>query len=108
MALTGESVPRGVAEGDTVVSGCVNLTGVLKVRAAKAYGESTASKILELVENASSHKSHSESFIARFARVYTPVVVGLALLLAVVPSVVTGQWATWVYRGLVFLVVSCP
>ena len=108
VALTGESVPRGVAEGDTVVSGCVNLTGVLKVRAAKAYGESTASKILELVENASSHKSHSESFIARFARVYTPVVVGLALLLAVVPSVVTGQWATWVYRGLVFLVVSCP
>ena len=108
VALTGESVPRSVAEGDTVVSGCVNLTGVLKVRAAKAYGESTASKILELVENASSHKSHSESFIARFARVYTPVVVGLALLLAVVPSVVTGQWATWVYRGLVFLVVSCP
>lgn len=108
VALTGESVPRSVKEGENVISGCVNLTGLLKVRATKVFGESTASKILDLVEHASASKSESEHFISRFARVYTPTVVVLAMVLALVPPLVTGDWVTWIYRGLIFLVVSCP
>ena len=108
VALTGESVPRSIHEGDEILSGCVNLSGVVRVKTTKAFGESTASKILELVENAASAKSKSESFITRFARIYTPIVVGLAVLVAVIPGIITGEWATWIYRGLMFLVVSCP
>ncbi len=108
MALTGESVPRSICEGDEILSGCVNLSGVLRVRTTKAFGESTAAKILDLVENAASAKSRSESFITQFARVYTPIVVVLAVLVAVIPGLVTGEWTTWIYRGLMFLVVSCP
>jgi Cd2+/Zn2+-exporting ATPase len=108
VALTGESVPRSIGEGDEILSGCVNLSGVVRVKTTKAFGESTAAKILDLVENAAANKSKSESFITRFARVYTPIVVGLAVLVAVVPGLVTGEWATWIYRGLLFLVVSCP
>ena len=108
VALTGESVPRSIGPDDEVLSGCVNLSGVLRVRVTKAFGESTASKILDLVENAAERKSRSESFITKFAKVYTPIVVGLAVLLAVVPSLLTGEWATWIYRALMFLVVSCP
>ena len=107
-ALTGESVPRDVASGDEIISGCINLTGVLRIRTTKAFGESTVSKILELVENASSRKSQSEEFIARFARVYTPAVVFSAVALAVIPSIFTGAWSVWVYRALTFLVISCP
>ena len=108
VALTGESVPRSISEGDEILSGCVNKTGVLRVRTTKAFGESTAAKILDLVENAAASKSRSESFITRFARIYTPIVVALAVLVGVVPSLITGEWATWIYRGLLFLVVSCP
>ena len=108
VALTGESVPRSIAEGDGILSGCVNLSGVLRIRTTKAFGESTASRILELVEHAAENKSESESFITRFARIYTPIVVGLAVVLAVIPSLITGQWAVWLYRALMFLVVSCP
>ena len=108
VALTGESVPRSIGTGDDILSGCVNLSGVLKVKVSKAFGESTASKILDLVENAAEKKSRSESFITRFAKVYTPIVVALAVLVAIVPSLITGEWATWIYRGLLFLVVSCP
>ena len=108
VALTGESVPRGIGEGDEVLSGCVNLSGVLKVRTTKAFGESTAAKILDLVENAAENKSRSESFITKFAKVYTPIVVGLAVALAIIPSLITGEWASWIYRALMFLVVSCP
>ena len=108
VALTGESVPRSIGEGDEILSGCVNLSGVLRIRTTKAFGESTAAKILDLVENAASAKSRSESFITKFARVYTPIVVALAVLVAVIPGLVTGEWATWIYRGLMFLVVSCP
>ena len=108
VALTGESVPRSIGEGDEILSGCVNLSGVLRIRTTKAFGESTAAKILDLVENAASAKSRSESFITKFARVYTPIVVVLAVLVAVIPGLVTGEWATWIYRGLMFLVVSCP
>ena len=108
VALTGESVPRSIHEGDEILSGCVNLSGVVSVEVSKAFGESTAAKILELVENAAESKSRSESFITRFARVYTPIVVALALVVAIIPSLITGQWATWIYRGLLFLVVSCP
>ncbi len=108
VALTGESVPRSVHEGDEILSGCVNQSGVLKVKTTKAFGESTASKILDLVENAASAKSKSESFITKFARIYTPIVVALAVLVAVIPSLITGEWVTWIYRGLLFLVVSCP
>ncbi len=111
VALTGESVPRSVSEEDEILSGCVNLSGVLRVRTTKAFGESTAARILDLVENAASAKSKSESFITKFARIYTPIVVALAVLVAIVPSLitgVTGEWATWIYRGLMFLVVSCP
>ena len=108
VALTGESVPRNIGPGDDIISGCVNLSGVLRVKVTKAFGESTASRILDLVENAAEKKSRSESFITRFARVYTPIVVALAVLVAIVPSLITGEWATWIYRGLLFLVVSCP
>ena len=108
VALTGESVPRSVQKGDEILSGCVNLNGLLKVRTTKAFAESTVSKILDLVENAASSKSRSESFITKFARIYTPIVVGLAVLVAVIPGLITGEWATWIYRGLLFLVVSCP
>ena len=108
-ALTGESVPRIVEEGAEVVSGCVNLTGVLTVRTTKPFGESTVSRILELVENASEKKARTESFITRFARYYTPVVVIVALILAIVPPLLgAGAWSDWILRGLTFLVVSCP
>ena len=113
-ALTGESLPRDVTGGDEIVSGCINMTGVLKIRTTRAFGESTVSKILELVENSSSHKSKSENFISKFARVYTPAVCEAALALAVLPPVVRlltgldGDWGTWLYRALSFLVVSCP
>ena len=113
-ALTGESLPRDAREGDEVISGCINMTGVLKIRTTKAFGESTVSKILELVENSSSRKSRSEDFIAKFARIYTPVVCYSALALAVVPPLIRlvggmdGQWEQWVYRALTFLVTSCP
>ena len=108
IALTGETMPRAVATGDEVVSGCVNLSGVLRVRTTKSFGESTVSKIIRLVEDAGEHKSQSESFIAQFARIYTPIVVVAALLLAVVPVCFGGNFATWLYRALMFLVVSCP
>ena len=108
VALTGESLPREIAPGEEILSGCVNLSGVLRVRTTRPFGESTASRILELVENAAQSKSRSERFITRFARIYTPVVAGLAVLLAVVPPLFTGQWAEWIYRALMFLVVSCP
>ncbi len=109
VALTGESVPREVAPEDAILSGCVNLSGVLRVRTTRAFGESTASRILELVEHAAENKSHSEHFITRFARVYTPVVVALAVLLALVPPLLGGgAWSDWIYRALMFLVVSCP
>ena len=108
VALTGESVPRGITMGDEILSGCVNLNGMVRVRTTKAFSESTVSKILDLVENAAGSKSRSESFITRFARVYTPVVVGLAVAVAIVPALITGEWSTWIYRGLLFLVVSCP
>ena len=108
VALTGESVPRNVAPGDEALSGCANLSGVLRIRVAKVFGESTASRILELVEHAAENKSSSERFITRFARIYTPVVVGLAVAVALIPSLITGQWAVWIYRALMFLVVSCP
>ena len=108
VALTGESVPRTVAPGDEALSGCVNLSGVLRIRVAKVFGESTASRILELVEHAAENKSSSERFITRFARIYTPVVVGLAVAVALIPSLITGQWPIWIYRALMFLVVSCP
>ena len=113
-ALTGESLPRDVSAGDEIISGCINMTGVLKVRTTKAFGESTVSKILELMENSSSHKSRSESFISRFAKVYTPAVCYSALALAILPPLaltVSGadtDWGTWVYRALTFLVISCP
>ena len=114
-ALTGESAPRECREGDEIISGCINLSGLLKVRTTKEFGESTVSKILELVENASSRKSRSEEFISRFARVYTPAVVYSALALAILPPLVRGlilqlpaEWNIWLYRALTFLVISCP
>lgn len=114
-ALTGESAPRDVKINDEIISGCINMTGVLKVRTTKEFGESTVSKILELVENSSSNKSRSENFISKFARIYTPAVCYGALALAVIPPLVQllllgqpGQWGTWVYRALTFLVISCP
>ncbi|MBR2777094.1 MAG: cadmium-translocating P-type ATPase [Prevotella sp.] len=108
VALTGESLPRDVNVGDEVVSGCVNLSGVISVRTTKVFGESTVSKIISLVENAGEHKSQSETFITRFARVYTPIVVFLAIALAIIPTLLGGSFATWLYRALMFLVVSCP
>ena len=117
VALTGESLPREASEGDEVISGCINLSGVIRVRTTKSFGESTVSKILELVENASEHKSQSEAFITRFARIYTPVVVFAALALAIIPPIFISLTShlsllttlpTWLYRGLMFLVVSCP
>ena len=113
-ALTGESLPRDAKAGDEVISGCINMTGVLRIQTTKAFGESTVSKILELVEDSSSHKSKSENFISKFARVYTPAVCYGALVLAVLPPVVRlmlghpAQWGDWVYRALTFLVISCP
>lgn len=114
-ALTGESVPRDIAQGEEVISGCINMTGVLKIRTTKEFGESTVSKILELVENASSRKSKSENFISKFARVYTPAVCYAALALAFLPPLVRmlalgvdTDWGTWIYRALTFLVISCP
>lgn len=115
VALTGEALPREAQEGDEVISGCVNLNGLLKIKTTKDFDESTASKILEMVEDASSRKSKSENFIAKFARVYTPIVVYAALALAVLPPLVrilgmglAPEWGTWIYRALTFLVISCP
>ncbi len=107
-ALTGESVPRHAEVGDEVVSGCINLTGLVHVRTTKPFGESTVSRILELVENASEKKARTENFITRFARVYTPAVTGAAVLLALGGGLATGAWSDWILRGLTFLVVSCP
>ena len=108
-ALTGESVPRHVEAGMDVISGCVNMTGLLRVRTEKPFGESTVSRILELVENAAEKKARTENFITRFARYYTPTVTGLALLLAIIPPLLgMGAWSDWILRGLTFLVVSCP
>ena len=107
-ALTGESVPRDVAAGDEVISGCVNETGLLTVRVTKPYGESTVAKILDLVENAAAKKAKSESFITRFAKYYTPAVVIGAVLLALIPPLFVGGWAEWIHRALIFLVISCP
>ncbi|MBP5409537.1 MAG: heavy metal translocating P-type ATPase [Prevotella sp.] len=108
VALTGESVPRDIDMGDEVISGCVNLSGVIKVRTTKSFGESTASKIIELVEHASEHKSQSETFITKFARVYTPIVVCAAIAIAIIPPLFGSNFVTWLYRALMFLVVSCP
>ena len=115
VALTGEAMPRDIQTGDEVLSGCININGLLKIRTTKEFDESTASKILEMVEDASSRKSKSENFIAKFARVYTPIVVYAAIALALLPPLVhllfmglTPEWGTWVYRALVFLVISCP
>ncbi len=117
VALTGESIPREIAEGDEVISGCVNLSGVIKVRTTKSFGDSTASKIIELVEHAADHKSKSETFITRFARIYTPIVVFAAIALAIIPPIIISltshtslltTFPTWLYRALMFLVVSCP
>ena len=109
MALTGESVPRDVTEGDTVISGCVNNSGVLEIRVSKPYGQSTVAKILDLVENAGSKKAQAENFITKFARYYTPVVVICAAALAVIPPLILGGgWNDWIYRALSFLVISCP
>ena len=113
-ALTGESIPKSAGEGDEILSGCINMSGVLKIRTTKEFGQSTVSRILELVENAGSRKSKSEDFISKFARIYTPVVCALALCLAVLPPVVNlfaghaPGWGSWVYRALTFLVISCP
>ena len=114
-ALTGESLPRDAQEGDEIISGCINMTGVLKIETTKEFGESTVSKILDLVENASSRKSKSEDFITKFARVYTPAVVYSAIALAILPPLVRmfgmgipAEWGTWIYRALTFLVISCP
>ena len=107
-ALTGESLPRTVRPGDALLSGCVNLSGVLRMRVEKTFGTSTAAKILELVEHAAENKSRSEHFITRFARVYTPIVVGAAVLLAIVPTLLGGTFSMWLYRALTFLIVSCP
>ena len=114
-ALTGESLPRDAKEGDEIISGCINMTGVLKIQTTKGFGESTVSKILELVENSSSRKSKSENFISKFANIYTPIVCYSALALAILPPIVRmlfmgldGQWYIWIYRALTFLVISCP
>ena len=108
MALTGESVPLEVNEGDEIISGCINLNGVITLRTTKTFGESTVSKIIKLVEDAGEHKSQSEAFITRFARIYTPIVVFLALAIVIIPTLFGGSFVTWLYRALMFLVVSCP
>ena len=108
VALTGESLPREAAKDDEVISGCVNLSGVIKIHTTKSFGESTVSKIIQLVESAGEKKSKSEAFITRFARIYTPVVVIGAIILAIVPTLLGGSFSTWLYRALMFLVVSCP
>ena len=108
VALTGETMPRDAVEGDEVISGCVNLSGVIKVRTTKSFGESTVSKIIDLVEHSSDKKSKTETFITRFARIYTPIVVLAAVLLAVIPLFFGGAFHTWLYRALMFLIVSCP
>lgn len=107
-ALTGESLPRDVSAGDAVLSGCVNLTGLMKVRVTAAYGESTVAKILALVEESGENKAKTERFITRFSRWYTPAVCAAAVLIAVIPGIVTGQWQSWLYTALTFLVISCP
>lgn len=113
-ALTGESLPRDIVKGDDVISGCINMSGVLMIRTTKKFEESTASKILDLVENASSRKSKSENFITKFARIYTPTVVFSALILAFIPPIVqllignVPMWGDWIYRAFTFLVISCP
>lgn len=114
-ALTGESLPRDIKEGEEVISGCINMTGVLRIQTTKEFGESTVSKILELVEDSSSHKSKSENFISKFARIYTPAVCYGALALAILPPLVNllflgnpANWGSWIYRALTFLVISCP
>lgn len=107
-ALTGESVPRSARPGTEVISGCINGEGLLRVRAQKDFEDSTVTKILEMVETASEKKSHTENFITRFARYYTPIVVCAALALAIIPSLITGKWLTWIYRACTFLVISCP
>lgn len=114
-ALTGESLPRDVSEGDDIISGCINGDGVLRIRTTKDFGESTASKILELVENASEHKAPAENFITKFARIYTPVVVAAAVLVAILPPIIrqfgmhtAPMWTDWISRALTFLVISCP
>lgn len=107
-ALTGESLPRSVMEGDDVVSGCINLSGVLRVKVTKRYGQSTVAKILELVENSGAKKARAENFITRFSRVYTPAVVLSALALAILPPLFVGGWSEWLHRALIFLVISCP
>lgn len=107
-ALTGESLPREVQTGTEVISGCINLNGTLKIKVTKEFGESTVSKILDLVENSNSKKAKAENFITRFAKYYTPCVVIGALMLAVIPSLISGDWANWIHRALIFLVISCP
>lgn len=107
-ALTGESAPRDVEAGGELLSGCINITGLLKAKVTKEFGQSTVAKILDLVENAASKKAKAENFITRFARYYTPAVVFAALALAVIPSLITGEWGMWVHRALTFLVISCP
>ena len=108
VALTGESLPREVEVGDEVISGCVNVSGMIRVKTLKSFGESTVSKIIDLVEHSKDKKSRSESFISKFARIYTPIVVIAAIVLAVVPTLFGGVFATWLYRALMFLIVSCP
>lgn len=108
MALTGESLPREIHTGDEVISGCINLSGVIEVKTSKEFGESTVAKILNLVENATAKKAEAENFISKFAKYYTPIVVFLAVALAIIPSIITGAWGKWVYRALCFLVTSCP
>lgn len=108
MALTGESLPREIHTGDEVISGCINLSGVIEVKTSKEFGESTVAKILNLVENATAKKAEAENFISKFAKYYTPIVVFLAVALAIIPSIITGAWGKWVYRALCFLVISCP
>ena len=107
-ALTGESAPRDVGVDSELLSGCVNITGLLKARTTREFGQSTVAKILDLVENASSKKAKAENFITKFARYYTPAVVFAALALALIPSLITGEWSVWVHRALTFLVISCP
>lgn len=107
-ALTGESIPRSVNVDDEVLSGCINLSCLIKIKTTSTFGDSTVSKILDLVENADNSKANTEKFITKFAKIYTPVVVILAVLLAVIPSLITGEWLEWINRSLIFLVISCP